>query len=69
MSELKIHRGIRHNHICQFESYFEDTDNIYIVLELCPNETLAEVMQRRRTLHELEVQYYTLQVVSALSYM
>jgi polo-like kinase 1 len=69
MSELKIHRGIKHGHICQFENYFEDADNIYILLELCPNETLAEVMHRRRILHELEVQYYTLQVVSALKYM
>ena len=37
MTELKIHRGIKHKNICQFENYFEDNLNIYLVLELCPN--------------------------------
>jgi polo-like kinase 1 len=33
--EIAIHRSIRHNHIVEFHTYFEDKDYIYIVLELC----------------------------------
>lgn len=51
MHELKIHRAIKHPKICQFESWFEDHENIYIILELCPNKTLEELIQNRKFLH------------------
>ena len=37
MSEIKIHRSLNHNHVVGFEHFFEDTENVYILLELCPN--------------------------------
>ena len=40
MNELKIHRGIKNPNICFFENWFEDQENIYLILELCPNESL-----------------------------
>lgn len=33
--EISIHRTLSHKHIVGFESYFEDSDNVYIILELC----------------------------------
>lgn len=69
MQELKIHRGIRHPNICNFESFFEDEEKIYILLEYCPNRTLNEMMRTRRKLHEVEVQYFALQILKALVYM
>ena len=33
--EIQIHRSVRQQYVVGFESYFEDDDNIYIVLELC----------------------------------
>ncbi len=66
MNELKVHRGIEHQSICQFENYFEDRDTIYIVLELCPNQSLNEMVRTRGKLHELEVQHFLLQIVSAM---
>jgi len=33
--EISIHRGLSHKHIVKFVSYFEDDDNVYILLELC----------------------------------
>lgn len=33
--EITIHRSLQHKHVVGFHSYFEDTMNIYIVLELC----------------------------------
>ncbi len=37
MSEIKIHRSVKHESIVGFEHFFEDQDNVYILLELCPN--------------------------------
>ena len=56
MSEIKIHRQLKHQHICQFQNFFDDEQNIYIMLEICPNETLLEMLQRRKRLEEVEVQ-------------
>lgn len=33
--EITIHRSLNHANIVKFHSYFEDVQNIYIVLELC----------------------------------
>lgn len=37
MSEIKIHRSLRHEHVVGFEHFFEDSDNVYILLEMCEN--------------------------------
>jgi len=33
--EITIHRSLRHNHVVGFHSFFDDKDNVYILLELC----------------------------------
>jgi polo-like kinase 1 len=33
--EINIHRSIKHKHIVEFYSYFEDSEYIYILLEIC----------------------------------
>ena len=35
MSEIKIHRSLHHSNIVGFEHFFEDAENVYIILELC----------------------------------
>lgn len=67
--EIKIHRSMHHCHIVEFVRFFEDESNIYVLLELCQNETLCELMTRRKRLTELEVQSYLAQLVSALKYL
>ncbi|OMJ72517.1 hypothetical protein SteCoe_29039 [Stentor coeruleus] len=69
MSEIKIHRSLIHRNIVRFEHFFEDSENVYILLELCTNQTLSELIRRRKRLSELEVQCYTSQVISALKYL
>jgi polo-like kinase 1 len=69
MSEIKIHRSLNHPNIVKFEHFFEDSENVYILLELCTNQTLSELIRRRKRLTEIEVQSYTFQVVSALKYL
>ena len=38
----------------QFERTFEDVENVYIVVELCHNQSLNELLKRRKRLSELE---------------
>lgn len=42
---------------------------MYILLELCTNQTLNEILRRRKRLNELEIQCYVVQMVSALKYL
>ena len=69
MSEIKIHRSLHHTNIVRFEHYFEDENFVYIMLELCTNQSLNDLVRRRKRLVELEVQCYLFQVLSALKYM
>lgn len=69
MSEIKIHRSIRHQYVVQFQHFFEDSDNVYILLELCHNQSMNELLRRRKRLHELEVMCYSAQIINALKYL
>ena len=69
MSEVKIHKSLQHTNIVKFEHFFEDNDYVYILLEICTNQTLSDLLRRRKRLTELEIQCYLMQVVSALRYL
>ncbi|EAR82871.2 Serine/Threonine kinase (macronuclear) [Tetrahymena thermophila SB210] len=69
ISEIKIHKSLHHNNIVKFEHVFEDHDNVYILLELCPHQTLNELIKRRKRITELETLCYTVQIVQALKYL
>ena len=67
--EIKIHKSLHHNQVVAFEHNFEDKENVYILLELCKNQTLNELLKRRKTLTELEVQCYIIQLIKGLQYL
>ncbi|RWS29690.1 serine/threonine-protein kinase PLK1-like protein, partial [Leptotrombidium deliense] len=67
--EIAIHRSIKHKHIVQFNSYFEDKNFIYIVLELCSKRSLMEMHKRRKTLTEPEIRYFVRQIADACLYL
>ena len=69
INEIKIHKALHHNNIVHFEHYFEDNDNVFLLLELCSNKSLNELLKRRKVLTELEVQVYVLQIIKALKYL
>ncbi|CAG9323808.1 unnamed protein product [Blepharisma stoltei] len=69
MSEIKIHRALKHPNIVGFEHFFEDSENVYILLELCSNQTLNELLRRRKRLTEIEAQCYLLQCIEGLKYL
>ena len=69
ISEIKIHKSLHHPQIVAFEHYFEDTENVYILLEICQNQTLNDLLKRRKRLTEIEVQCYVVQLIKALKYL
>ena len=68
-SEIKIHKSLHHNQVVAFEHSFEDEKNVYMLLELCQNQSLEELQRRRETLTELEVQCYMIQLIKGLQYL
>ncbi|ETP45138.1 PLK/PLK-UNCLASSIFIED protein kinase [Phytophthora nicotianae P10297] len=68
-SEIKIHKSLHHPQVVQFEHFFEDSDNAYILLELCRNQSLSDLMRRRKRLSESEVRFYMRQLVEGLAYL
>ncbi|KNC86749.1 PLK protein kinase [Sphaeroforma arctica JP610] len=69
VSEINIHKKLRHTNIVQYEHFFEDNECVYIVLELCSNKTLLELLKTRKRLQDFEVKYYMLQMLAALQYL
>ena len=69
MSEIKVHRTLHHPNIVQFFNYFEDDDHLYIMVELCNNQSLSELIRRRKRITELEAQSYLFQLIQAMKYL
>ena len=38
--EVELHRDLKHKHVVEFHSYFEDDENVYIVLENCSRKVI-----------------------------
>jgi polo-like kinase 1 len=67
--EIRVHKSLHHRNIVGFVSYFEVNDFFVIVLELCANKSMMELLRSRKRLTEPEARYYLSQMVSALKYM
>ncbi|GAB1610294.1 serine/threonine-protein kinase PLK1-like [Argonauta hians] len=69
LREIELHRNLKHQHVVEFHSYFEDGDNVYIILENCPRKSLVHVLKNRKTLQEQEVRYYVRQLIDGVKYI
>lgn len=67
--EIEIQRSVSHPHIVRLDDFFEDSDNVYVLLELCSRRSLMELHKRRKAVTEPEARYFTSQVVSACEYL
>lgn len=68
-AEIKIHRILKHKHVCEYKHFFEDKTNCYILLELCHNHSMNELIKRRKRLTEPEVKYFLSQLLQSVQYM
>ena len=48
IAEIKIHRPLNHEGIVAYKGFFEDTANVYLMLELCKNKVRETHNARRR---------------------
>jgi polo-like kinase 1 len=60
---------LKHKHVCEYKHFFEDKTNCYILLELCQNHSMNELLKRRKRLTEPEVKYYLSQLLTSIQYM
>lgn len=69
LSEIQIHKSMKHFNIVQFVDCFEDETNVYMLLEICPNGSLMDLLKKRKVLTEPEVRFFTTQICGAIKYM
>lgn len=67
--EIKIHKSLKHPNIVNFVDCFEDDVNVYILLEICPNQLLMELLKTRKRVSEPEVRLFMVQIVGAVKYL
>lgn len=68
-AEIKLHRAMDHPHIVKFHSCFEDTQNVYLQMELCEHGSLLDLLRLRKRYSEPEARLLLYQLVSACAYM
>ena len=69
LTEIRIHRSVDNAHVVKFKRCFEDKDNVYILMELCSDKTLADVVKRRGRLSESQCAPYLREIVSAVYHL
>lgn len=69
IGEIKIQKSLHHQNIVRFYDVFEDSENVYMIIEICRNHTLVELLKKRKRLSEPEVRFYMLQLIAATIYM
>lgn len=70
-SEISIHRSLSHERVVGFHDYFEDSENVYLILELCSNQALNDFVRKRpgKRFSEPEAMFYFYELISALRYL
>lgn len=69
LSEIAIHKTLMHDKIVRYINHFDDPDFVYIILELCPNQTLNDLLKKKRRFSEPEAQFYIYELVQGLIYL
>ncbi|EDP42736.1 hypothetical protein MGL_2936 [Malassezia globosa CBS 7966] len=69
LAEIMIHKSLKHVHIVGFEDVFEDSENVYFVLELCHNGNMNDIVKRRGPYLESEARYFMIQILAGIQNM
>ncbi|KAJ5887238.1 hypothetical protein N7504_011285 [Penicillium tannophilum] len=68
-TELQIHSKMRHPFVVQFYRAFAFEQSTYVVLELCPNGSVMDMVRKRRYLTLPEVRRFMIQLCAAMKYL
>ncbi|XP_038620203.1 serine/threonine-protein kinase 33 [Tachyglossus aculeatus] len=67
--EVNILKSVNHEHIIHLEEVFETPKRMYLVMELCENGELKEILNRKRRFSEDETRYIIQSLASAIAYL
>ncbi|KAI4163764.1 MAG: hypothetical protein LQ342_002537 [Letrouitia transgressa] len=68
-TELQIHSKMQHPNIVEFHKAFAFEENTYVVLELCPNGSVQDMVRTRKGISLPEVRRLVVQLCGAVKYM
>lgn len=69
LGEIKVHKSMDHPNIVRQRDCFEDEVNVYMILDICTNGTLMDMLRARKRFTEPEVRFFGLQILGAAKYM
>ncbi|XP_067934178.1 serine/threonine-protein kinase PLK1-like [Watersipora subatra] len=67
--EIDIHRQMNHINVVQFIKFFEDCENVFILMENCGGMTLSKIVKMRQSLTEPEVRFYLRELLAGCQYI
>ncbi|KAL3319345.1 Serine/threonine-protein kinase plk4 [Cichlidogyrus casuarinus] len=67
--EVEIHSRLKHPSIVELYTCFEDSNSVYLVLEICHNDDLQTHIARNGPLNEDVARHYLKQIVHGLLYL
>lgn len=68
-SEVEILSQMNHPNVARLVRAFENENNVYMVMDLCENQSLIELMRNRKRLTEIEVRSYIAQLAQGIQYI
>ncbi|RXN01331.1 hypothetical protein EOD39_7101 [Acipenser ruthenus] len=69
-NEVEIHCQLKHPSILELYNYFEDSNYVYLVLEMCPNGEMSRYLKNRKgPFSEDEARYFMHQIVRGMLYL
>ena len=69
ITEIQIHRTLDHPRVVKYYHHFDDSEHVFMLLELCPNQSLNELLRRKKRFTEAEAAFYLSQLVDGLIYL
>jgi serine/threonine protein kinase len=67
--ELKLHNYFKHQNIIEQYGFFSDAEHLYIIIELCTDGQLYNVIKRKKRLTEATTAFIIKQICEGLLYL
>ncbi|XP_015265835.1 PREDICTED: serine/threonine-protein kinase PLK4 [Gekko japonicus] len=69
-NEVKIHCQLKHPSILELYNYFEDSNYVYLILEMCHNGEMSRYLKnKKKPFSEEEVRHFMHQIITGMLYL
>ncbi|NWY90922.1 PLK4 kinase, partial [Loxia curvirostra] len=69
-NEVKIHCQLKHPSILELYNYFEDSNYVYLILEICHNGEMSRyIKNRKKPFSEDEARHFLHQIITGMLYL